>query len=103
MSKLCDFLEAELENRQSAGGDETDYVNEAREALAELASLRALLIRAGEALADAVAHLEEMRKDERWHPIGHCPTLDKLRVALTDIRRATQTEGLKLLELNDNG
>ena len=41
MSKLCDFLEAELENRQSAGGDETDYVNEAREALAELAALRA--------------------------------------------------------------
>ena len=65
MSKLCDFLEAELENRQSAGGDETDYVNEAREALAELAALRAerdtlarkrdelraLLVRAGEALA----------------------------------------------------
>lgn len=39
--KLKEFLETELENRQSAGGDETDYVTEAREALDELATLTA--------------------------------------------------------------
>ena len=41
MSNLRDFLEAELENRQSAGGDETDYVTEAREALSAFDALTA--------------------------------------------------------------
>ena len=34
------------------------------------------------ALKAAAAHLEEMRKDPRWHPIGDCPVLNQVRAAL---------------------
>lgn len=35
-----------------------------------------------DALHDAEGHLEEMRKDHKWHPVEHCPVLDKVRRAI---------------------
>ena len=34
------------------------------------------------ALLSCEAHLEEMRQDKKWHPVGHCPVLDQVRAAL---------------------
>lgn len=40
-----------------------------------------------EILKMAEGHLEEMRKDEKWHPIGDCPILNTVRSALSDATR----------------
>lgn len=34
------------------------------------------------ALRAAEGHLEEMRKDATWHPIGDCPVLNNIRAIL---------------------
>jgi hypothetical protein len=46
MKALLEFLQQEIENRESAGGDETDYVKEARDALDEAHVARELLVSA---------------------------------------------------------
>lgn len=38
------------------------------------------------ALQSAERHLGEMRNDAKWHPIAHCPVLDRVREV---IARAT--------------
>lgn len=35
-----------------------------------------------EALGLAEGHLAEMLSDAKWHPIGHCPVLDRIRALL---------------------
>jgi DNA repair exonuclease SbcCD ATPase subunit len=55
----------------------------AAEALrAEIDRLSALNAELVAALENAEGHLEEMRKDAKWHPIGDCPVLNKVRAAL---------------------
>ena len=41
-----------------------------------------------DALKDSIGHLEEIGQDLKWHPIGHCPVLDKCRAAVV---KATST------------
>lgn len=47
------------------------------------AKANARLIAAAPDLLDALklaeGHLEEMRQDARWHPVSHCPVLDRVR------------------------
>lgn len=47
------------------------------------AKANARLIAAAPDLLDALklaeGHLEEMRQDARWHPVAHCPVLDRVR------------------------
>ena len=40
------------------------------------------------ALIAAEGHLEETLTDDRWHPVGHCPTLDVVRAALAAMPEA---------------
>ena len=60
---LRDFLEAELENRQSSGGSETDYVNEAEGALAEFDALRAELDQAAGVIVDRNREIADLIAD----------------------------------------
>ena len=39
-----------------------------------------------EALELAEGHLAEMLGDPKWHPIGHCPVLDRVRAVLAKAR-----------------
>jgi hypothetical protein len=38
-----------------------------------------------EALSLAIDHLEEMRNDDTWHPVGDCPVLNRATEALSDV------------------
>ena len=71
---LRDFLEAELENRQSVSGSRTDYVKEAEGALAEFDALRA-------ELAKMTAERDGYR--DRWMPL--VLERDAAREALGDV------------------
>jgi hypothetical protein len=41
------------------------------------------------ALEATIEHLEEMRKDKHWHPIGDCPVLNEALRALAKARGET--------------
>lgn len=72
-------------NRLSADVAIPNWMNYHAQARAAIAAdpVRKELI---EALEAAQGHLEEMRLDVKWHPIGHCPVLDKVRTALSRAR-----------------
>ena len=88
---LRDFLEAELENRQSSGGSETDYVNEAEGALAEFDALRAELDQAAGVIVDRNREIADLIADldtAKSNTGEACARIATLEAQLADARAA---------------
>ena len=58
----------------------------ARDAVMKRVALSAAAPELYEALESCIGHLEEMLADAKWHPIGHCPVLDKARAVMAKAR-----------------